>query len=150
MTNNNEVRDAVSPDRTLYDRARRASGREAAATLAAAAFTMAYFWAAVWLLEDSDMTILSMPVWFMASCVGGYFVSVNLVEGGAKETVALLKEAGVAMTGAGATYPYGRDPRDANIRIAPTYPPLGELQVAMELFCVCAEMTAVRRILGAK
>lgn len=64
---------------------------------------------------------------------GGYFVSVNLVEGGAKETVALLKEAGVAMTGAGATYPYGRDPRDANIRIAPTYPPLGELQVAMEL-----------------
>ncbi len=81
---------------------------------------------------------------------GGYFVSVNLVEGGAKETVALLKEAGVAMTGAGATYPYGRDPRDANIRIAPTYPPLGELQVAMELFCVCAEMTAVRRILGAK
>ena len=73
MTNNNEVRDAVSPDRTLYDRALRASGREAAATLAAAAFTMAYFWAAVWLLEDSDMTILSMPVWFMASCVGGYF-----------------------------------------------------------------------------
>ena len=61
MTNNNEVRDAVSPDRTLYDRALRASGREAAATLAAAAFTMAYFWAAVWLLEDSDMTILSMP-----------------------------------------------------------------------------------------
>lgn len=79
MTNNNEVRDAVSPDRTLYDRALRASGREAAATLAAAAFTMAYFWAAVWLLEDSDMTILSMPVWFMASCVGGYFVSVAAV-----------------------------------------------------------------------
>ena len=51
MTNNNEVRDAVSPDRTLYERALRASGREAAATLAAAAFTMAYFWAAVWLLE---------------------------------------------------------------------------------------------------
>ena len=71
--------DAVSPDRTLYDRALRASGREAAATLAVAAFTMAYFWAAVWLLEDSDMTILSMPVWFMASCVGGYFVSVAAV-----------------------------------------------------------------------
>lgn len=79
MTNNNEIRDAVSPARTLYDRALRASGREAAATLAAAAFTMAYFWAAVWLLEDSDMTILSMPVWFMASCVGGYFVSVAAV-----------------------------------------------------------------------
>ena len=79
MTNNNEIRDAVSPDRTLYDRALRASGREAAATLAVAAFTMAYFWAAVWLLEDSDMTILSMPVWFMASCVGGYFVSVAAV-----------------------------------------------------------------------
>ena len=74
MTNNNEVRDAVSPDRTLYDRALRASGREAAATLAAADF-----WTAVWLLEDSDMTVLSMPVWFMASCVGGYFVSVAAV-----------------------------------------------------------------------
>lgn len=78
---------------------------------------------------------------------GGYFVSVNLMDGCAKETVRLLKEAGVTMTGAGATYPYGRDPRDSNIRIAPTYPPLEELQVAMELFCICAEMAAVKKLL---
>ena len=79
---------------------------------------------------------------------GGYFVSVNVMDGCAKETVRLLKEAGVVMTGAGATYPYGRDPRDANIRIAPTFPPLDELETAMELFCVCAELACVRKLLG--
>lgn len=79
MTNNNEVRDPASPDRAEYDRALRASSREAAATLAAGFLTMAYFWAALLLLEDSDVTVLSMPAWFMASCVGGYFVSVAAV-----------------------------------------------------------------------
>ena len=80
---------------------------------------------------------------------GGYFVSVNVMDGCAKETVRLLKEAGVVMTGAGATYPYGHDPRDANIRVAPTYPPLGELQMAMELFCVCAELACIKKLLEA-
>ena len=80
---------------------------------------------------------------------GGYFVSVNLLDGCAKETIRLLKEAGVVMTGAGATYPYGRDPRDSNIRIAPTFPPVEELQIAMELFCICAELAAVKRLLAA-
>ena len=80
---------------------------------------------------------------------GGYFVSVNLMDGCAKETVRLLAEAGVVMTGAGATYPYGRDPRDANIRVAPTYPPLDELQMAMDLFCVCAELACVKKLLEA-
>lgn len=79
---------------------------------------------------------------------GGYFISVNVMDGCAKETIRLLKEAGVVMTSAGATYPYGRDPRDANIRIAPTFPPLGELETAMELFCVCAELACVRKLLG--
>ena len=80
---------------------------------------------------------------------GGYFVSVNVMDGCAKETVRLLREAGVVMTGAGATYPYGHDPRDANIRVAPTYPPLGELQMAMELFCVCAELACIKKLLEA-
>lgn len=80
---------------------------------------------------------------------GGYFVSVNLLDGCAKETIRLLKEAGVVMTGAGATYPYGRDPQDSNIRIAPTFPPVEELQIAMELFCICAELAAVKRLLAA-
>ncbi len=80
---------------------------------------------------------------------GGYFVSVNVMDGCAKETVRLLKEAGVVMTGAGATYPYGKDPRDRNIRIAPTFPPLEELKTAMELFCVCAELAAAEKLLEA-
>lgn len=80
---------------------------------------------------------------------GGYFVSVNVMEGCAKETVRLLGEAGVVMTPAGASYPYGRDPHDSNIRIAPTFPPLEELQTAMDLFCICAQMAAVRKRLSA-
>lgn len=78
---------------------------------------------------------------------GGYFVSVNLMDGCAKDTVQMLKEAGVAMTTAGATYPYGRDPRDRNIRIAPTYPPLDELKTAMELFCICAELACAKKLM---
>lgn len=80
---------------------------------------------------------------------GGYFVSVNLMDGCAKKTIHMLKEAGVAMTPAGATYPYGRDPRNRNIRIAPTYPPLDELKTAMEMFCVCAELVCAKKILEA-
>lgn len=78
---------------------------------------------------------------------GGYFVSVNVSEGCAKRTVKLLSEAGVVLTGAGATYPYGQDPADSNIRLAPTYPPVEELQIAMELFCICAEMAAIEALL---
>ena len=78
---------------------------------------------------------------------GGYFVSVNVCEGCAKRTVRLLAEAGVVLTGAGATYPYGNDPADSNIRLAPTFPPVEELQVAMELFCICAEIAAIEALI---
>ena len=81
---------------------------------------------------------------------GGYFVSVNLMDGCARETVRLLKEAGVVMTPAGATYPYGRDPRDSNIRIAPTYPSLEEIRTASDLFCICAELACTRKLLEKK
>ena len=70
------------------------------------------------------------------------------MNGCAKETHRLLKEAGVTLTAAGATYPYGNDPEDSNLRIAPSYPPLDELQLAMELFCVCAEMAALQKLLS--
>lgn len=79
---------------------------------------------------------------------GGYFVSVDLLPGTAKETVRLLKEAGVVLTGAGATYPYGNDPLDSNLRIAPSYPPVAELETAMTLFCICAELAAINKLLG--
>ena len=80
---------------------------------------------------------------------GGYFVSVNLLDGCATETVRLLKEAGVVITPAGATFPYHRDPNDANLRLAPSYPPLGELQIAIELFCICAQIACIKKILNA-
>ena len=79
---------------------------------------------------------------------GGYFVSVNVMDGCAKRTVELLKEAGVVMTPAGATFPYGDDPRDSNIRIAPSFPAVEELAVAMELFCLCAELACVEKLLA--
>ncbi|MBO5681956.1 MAG: aminotransferase class I/II-fold pyridoxal phosphate-dependent enzyme, partial [Lentisphaeria bacterium] len=67
---------------------------------------------------------------------GGYFVAIDTLPGCAKETVALAKAAGVTMTGAGATFPYKKDPNDTNIRIAPTYPTYDELKIAIALFCV--------------
>jgi DNA-binding transcriptional MocR family regulator len=79
---------------------------------------------------------------------GGYFVSVDVFEGTAKRVVALCKEAGVVLTGAGATYPLGIDPQDKNIRIAPSFPPVEELKTAMEVFCVCTKLAACEKILG--
>ena len=81
---------------------------------------------------------------------GGYFISFDGLPNTAARTVELAKQAGVVLTGAGATFPYGIDPNDANIRIAPSYPSLQELAVASELFCVCARLAAVERLLAGK
>ena len=78
---------------------------------------------------------------------GGYFISFDSLDGCAKDIVARCKKAGVVMTGAGATYPYGKDPHDSNIRIAPTYPPLGDLIVATELFALCVKLTSAEKLL---
>ena len=78
---------------------------------------------------------------------GGYFISFDAMEGCAKDIVAKCKKAGVVMTSAGATYPYGKDPHDSNIRIAPTYPPLGDLIVATELFALCVKLSSVEKLL---
>lgn len=79
---------------------------------------------------------------------GGYFVSVDVAEGTAKRVVQLCKEAGVVLTGAGATYPLGKDPKDSNIRIAPTFPPNDELQLAMDVFCICVKLAACEKLLA--
>lgn len=79
---------------------------------------------------------------------GGYFVSFEGPEGTASRIVGLAREAGVTMTGAGATWPYGDDPADSNIRIAPSLPPLDELDAAMDVFCCCAKLAALEKMLA--
>ena len=79
---------------------------------------------------------------------GGYFVSAELMEGTAKHTVALCKEAGLVITGAGAVYPYGKDPGDSILRIAPTFAPVSDLPDAMEIFCLSAKLAAIEKLLG--
>ena len=79
---------------------------------------------------------------------GGYFISFNAMPGTAKRALTLCKEAGVEMTPAGATYPYGEDPADSNIRIAPSLPPVSELRQAMDVFCTCIKLAALEKLLN--
>ena len=79
---------------------------------------------------------------------GGYFISFDSLNGCAKDIVTRCKKAGVIMTGAGATYPYGIDPNDSNIRIAPSYPPLADLKVATELFALSVKIVSIKKILS--
>lgn len=79
---------------------------------------------------------------------GGYFISVNTLPGCAKRTEQLCKEAGVVLTPAGVTYPYGKDPKDSNIRIAPTFPPVSELETAVNLFCLCVKLASIEKLLA--
>lgn len=90
-------------------------------------------------LKDSGLAKWSTPK-------GGYFVSVFTLPGCAKRTVELAKQAGVILTGAGATYPYGNDPDDSNIRIAPSYPTLEELESAMDIFILCLKIAGFEKI----
>lgn len=79
--------------------------------------------------------------------LGGYFISFEAMEGCAKEIVARCKELGVVLTGAGATFPYGKDPKDSNIRIAPTYPTAEEMAEATDVFVLCVKLVSVEKLL---
>ena len=95
---------------------------------------------------DSEIAPLAIADWKRPK--GGYFVSVDAMPGTAKRTLTLCKEAGVVMTGAGATFPYGIDPNDSNIRIAPSLPPVAELEQAMAVFCTCLRMAALEKLMA--
>lgn len=95
---------------------------------------------------EAEITPLGIGSW--TDPEGGYFVSFNALPGCAKRVVQLCSEAGVTMTGAGATFPYGIDPEDKNIRIAPTYPSLNELRKAMELFIICVKLASAEKLIA--
>ena len=95
---------------------------------------------------DQEIAPLGIASWTHPK--GGYFISLDAMPGTAKRTLELCREAGVTMTGAGATFPYGKDPQDSNIRIAPSLPPVEELKQAVEVLCVCLKLSALEKLLA--
>ena len=94
---------------------------------------------------ESELAGLGIGSWTNPN--GGYFISFDAMEGCAKAIVEKCKEAGVILTGAGATYPYKKDPKDSNIRLAPTFPSPEELSVATDLFVLCVKLVSVEKLL---
>ncbi len=94
---------------------------------------------------SSELDGLGIAHW--TSPNGGYFISLYVMDGTAKEIGRLCKEAGLTLTPVGATYPYGIDPNDSNIRIAPTFPDISELETAVEILCLCIKSAAVSKLL---
>ena len=97
-------------------------------------------------LDALDKDVAPLDIARYNRPVGGYFVSLDAMPGTAKRTLQLCKEAGVTMTGAGATFPYGVDPNDSNIRIAPSLPPVAELEQAIAIFCNCLRLAALEKL----
>ena len=96
---------------------------------------------------DEELSGLGIASWTIPN--GGYFISLDVLEGCAKKVVAMCKEAGVTLTGAGATFPYKKDPKDSNIRIAPSYPSPEEMAQATDLLVLCVKLAAVEKLLEA-
>jgi len=97
---------------------------------------------------ETELGGKNIASWFEPN--GGYFISLNTLDGCARDVVRMASEAGVTLTGAGATYPYGKDPNDKNIRIAPTYPSLAELEKAMDILCLCVQLASIEKLTGIK
>jgi DNA-binding transcriptional MocR family regulator len=96
---------------------------------------------------DQELTGLEIGSWTKPR--GGYFISFDAMPGCAKSIVAKCKELGVVLTDAGATYPYGRDPQDSNIRIAPSFPTPEEMMEATKIFVLCVKLASVEKLLEA-
>lgn len=101
-------------------------------------------------LDTFDKELKGAEIGSWLSPKGGYFITFETLEGCAKNVVAKAKEAGVTLTGAGAPFPYGKDPKDSVIRIAPTYPSLEELKTATDIFVVCVKLASVEKLLAEK
>ena len=99
-------------------------------------------------LETLEKELGELGIASWSKPVGGYFISFNAQKGCAKAIVAKCKEAGLVLTGAGAAYPYGNDPEDSNIRIAPTLPSTEELSIATALFVTCTKLVTVEKLLA--
>ena len=95
---------------------------------------------------ERELAGLGIAEW--TNPIGGYFISFNSLEGCAKKIASMCKEAGVVLTPAGATYPYGKDPKDSNIRIAPSFPTVEEMGQATELFALCVKLASVEKLLA--
>lgn len=100
-------------------------------------------------LEVLDKELSGTGVGEWTKPLGGYFISFQAMNGCAKEIVSKCKEAGVTLTGAGATFPYGKDPDDSNIRIAPSFPTPEEMATAAEIFVLCVKLVSVNHLLNA-
>ncbi len=105
------------------------------------------FLAVLEILRD-ELQGLDIATWI--NPLGGYFISFESLEGCAKRIISLAKDAGVIMTKAGATFPYGKDPKDSNIRIAPTFPSLEDLKIAAKLFTLCVKIASIEKLLENK
>ncbi len=95
---------------------------------------------------ESSLGGLGVATWTKPR--GGYFISLDVMDGTAKRVYELCKNAGVTLTTVGATFPYGIDPNDKNIRIAPSYPPVDELMTATKLLCICVKLAAAEKLCG--
>lgn len=97
-------------------------------------------------LDTLDREIAPLEIASWQRPKGGYFVSLNALPGTARRVWELCRDAGVTLTGAGATFPYGKDPADSNLRIAPSYPPVEELEQAIDVLCVCLKLAALEKL----
>jgi DNA-binding transcriptional MocR family regulator len=101
-------------------------------------------------LERLDETLEGLGIATWTRPTGGYFISFNTLPGIAKRVVARARAAGVTLTPAGATFPHGVDPNDSNIRIAPTFPTLADVEAATDVFTLCVELESIEQILAAR